>query len=270
MLRALAKRREDRFADATSFLSELEQARERLIHRLRRDFRLLPRDLRGWSAPANDPTTDAPAAVRTPGVANANAARSQRHIAWLTGSLFGAALATAIFSLWTTLVSAPTLAFDPPDVEPTAPDTTPMSGAIIPTSTPTTPAEQCDATQRPAVDGPSQRPDEPPRAVQARVRDTKRPGPVNVPPTEATPSEQARLVATQEPVLAALRACAGVPGTIIAELDIIEGRGVVVMLNRHKPGHAVSWHACARGVLEGLEYPRSTSAARVRLGLELR
>jgi len=275
VLRALAKRREHRFADATTFLSELEETRERLIHRLPHDYRLLPRDLRGWSAPANDPTTDVPAAVRTPGVANADAGRSQRRMVLLTGSLLGAALATAILSLWTTLASVPTLAFDPPaDVEPAAPEKMLVSGAVIPTGAPTTgaPAELCDAVERPAADDPSQRPDELPRAVQARVRDAKRLTPVNVqqPRTETTTSEQARRVATQEPVLVALRACPGVPVTIIAELDIVEGRGAVVTFNRHEPGHAVSWHPCARGVLEGLEYPRSTSAARVRLRLELR
>jgi hypothetical protein len=82
-------------------------------------------------------------------------------------------------------------------------------------------------------------------------------------------SDEAQLVAARESVLVALRACANIPGTIIAELDIEGGHGSVAMFNRHPPSGAVSWHACARTILEGLEYPASTVAGRVRVRLKL-
>ena len=46
-------------------------------------------------------------------------------------------------------------------------------------------------------------------------------------------------------------------------------REAVAKLNRHSPGSAVSWHACARLALEGLEYPASTIPGRVRVRLQL-
>ena len=54
-----------------------------------------------------------------------------------------------------------------------------------------------------------------------------------------------------------------------SELDIAHGRGSVVRLNRHAPSGAVSWHGCARDVLESLAYPVSEAAGRVRVRLTL-
>jgi len=79
--------------------------------------------------------------------------------------------------------------------------------------------------------------------------------------------EEAKAVAERE--LVALRDCPNIPGVIIAELDIARGRGSVAKLNRHAPSGAVSWHGCARDVLERLEYPVSDTAGRVRVRLTL-
>ena len=69
--------------------------------------------------------------------------------------------------------------------------------------------------------------------------------------------------------MVALRDCTNIPGIIIAELDIEHGHGSVAKLNRHAPSGAVSWHGCARDVLEGLEYPVYDTAGRVRVRLTL-
>jgi hypothetical protein len=99
----------------------------------------------------------------------------------------------------------------------------------------------------------------------------KRRGTANPPAPSRGPttSDEAQHVAGREAVLAALQQCANVPGTIIAELDIESGRGSVAMFNRHQPSGAVSWHACARTILEGLEFPASAVAGRVRVRLKL-
>ena len=107
-------------------------------------------------------------------------------------------------------------------------------------------------------------------AAQASKHGTRRraSGPGSALQREAVTSDEARSVAERE--LVALRACANVPGTVIAELDIVRGRASVVKLNRHAPSDAVSWHGCARDVFERLEYPHSevTGHVRVRFGLE--
>ena len=69
--------------------------------------------------------------------------------------------------------------------------------------------------------------------------------------------------------LSALRSCTNIPGTILAEMDIARGHGSVATLNRHAPSGAVSWHGCARDVLERMEYPVSDTAGRVRVRLTL-
>ena len=112
---------------------------------------------------------------------------------------------------------------------------------------------------------------DPPRVSVATAELRKTPrrssGPSPAPQREAVTSDEAEHVAKRE--LDALRACANIPGTIIAELDIAHGRGSVVRLNRHAPSGAVSWHGCARDVLESLAYPVSEAAGRVRVRLTL-
>lgn len=107
-------------------------------------------------------------------------------------------------------------------------------------------------------------------AAQNGTRDSRRRGSAHLPsPRGPVTSDEAQLVAARESVLVALGACANIPGTIIAEMDIEGGHGSVAMFNRHPPSGVVSWHACARTILEGLEYPASTVAGRVRVRLKL-
>ncbi|MBA3546004.1 MAG: hypothetical protein H0T76_05950 [Nannocystis sp.] len=106
-----------------------------------------------------------------------------------------------------------------------------------------------------------------PTTPEPRKTQRRSSGPSPAPRREAVTSDEAEGVAKRG--VDELRACTNIPGTIIAELDIAHGRATVVKLNRHAPSDAVSWHGCAQGVLERLEYPRSDVAGRVRVRLTL-
>ncbi|HEY0138081.1 MAG TPA: serine/threonine-protein kinase, partial [Nannocystis sp.] len=207
VLRALAKRRDDRFADATAFLGELEETTERLIYRMPRGYQLVPRDLRGWDASANDSTTEAPAAVRAPRAAKTDAGRSQRRAALLVGSVVGAVLATGVLYL-RPLASSVTSELHP-GAGSSAPEVQPVPGLPPPGASTSSLAgaqpEACDASER--SDEP-RRPDEPQRVTVARERDTKRRNsmPGAGPALDLSLSEQARRVATEQRVLVGLRA----------------------------------------------------------------
>jgi serine/threonine protein kinase len=264
VLRALEKRREDRFADAAAFLSELEETRERLLYRLPPSYRLLPRGLRGGHASANEPSADPPAPV---------AVRSRR-VGRVAALVAGATLATTLFALRSALAPdpSPELAStgEPAPSHPVLEDSrVPM--ALAPTSRPAE-GEAAPPDERDICNVDQDRDASPeasgalaivettnPRETRRRASSTSR----RAPPT----SEEAQRVVELEPVLAALRACPGVPGTVIAELEIVGGRGSVAMLNRHPPRGDVPWHRCAREILEELEYPVSGTAGRVRVRL---
>lgn len=134
--------------------------------------------------------------------------------------------------------------------------------------------DQASTPKSPAVSPISEELDhaDPPRTSRGSTlaAQNRRRGSANPPsPRGPVTSDEAQLVTARASVLVALGACANIPGTIIAELDIEGGHGSVAMFNRHPPSGAVSWHACARTILEGLEYPASTVAGRVRVRLKL-
>jgi serine/threonine protein kinase len=261
--RALEKRREDRFADAAAFLTEIEETRERLLYRLPPGYRLLPRGLRGGHASANEPMTDIPAPVPAPA-----GGRSRRRAAALVA---GAALATILFSLRNTLLNPQDPNHEPVEVDdlPAKPhghdDEMVVPGPLSPTT------RSPDGKTAPQVSAPTsaeQRIDDPP-AVRPRVSETRRRGPVTPPPLQrgAPTSDEAQRIAEREPVLVAIRACSTIPGAIIAEMDIKRGRATVTMLNRHPPSDAVQWHACVREILEAQQYPISDTTGHVRVRL---
>lgn len=251
VLRALAKHPDDRFADAAAFMNELEEARERLLYRLPPDYRLLPRDLRGGHASANEPSADLPAPVPA------------RERAWgrLAALVVGTTLVTTLLALRGAYMPAtdPGPALTGGELEPRPPDRytdSPPDRAEDPV--PPEARAFCDpptATSIPTITEPIE-----PRETRRRAAS---PIPRRDPPT----SEEAQRVVEREPVLAALRACPGIPGAVIAELEIARGRARVAMLNRHPPRDEVPWHRCAREVLEALEYPGATTVGRVRVRL---
>ena len=68
---------------------------------------------------------------------------------------------------------------------------------------------------------------------------------------------------------ATLRACPDVPGVVVADLELLGGRGTVTALNRHAVASALPWHACVKAALEAVSYPASAAASRVRVRLQL-
>ncbi|MFY0534075.1 hypothetical protein [Nannocystis pusilla] len=58
----------------------------------------------------------------------------------------------------------------------------------------------------------------------------------------------------------------------MADLDVVRGKGVVVMLNARAPAPddpRYPWHACASDALERVRFPVSAVAGRVRVRLPL-
>lgn len=257
-LRALEKRREDRFADASAFLNEIEETRERLLYRLPPGYRLLPRGLRGGHASANEPTTDIPAPVPVGG-------RSRWRMAALVA---GFALAMTLFGLRSALLDPEPAELDNHVVrlDGLDGDAVAVPGALSPTAQPTDEVIASPqvlepiSTDQDNADASALRtsPREPRRRASATPPALRRGAPT---------SDEAQRVAEREPVLASLRACASVPGTIIAEMDIERGRATVTMLNRHSPSDDIAWHGCARATLEALAYPVSDIAGHVRVRL---
>jgi len=257
VLRALAKLPDDRFADAAAFMNELAETRERLLYRLPPDYRLLPRDLRGGHASANEPSADLPAPVPA------------RERAWgrLAALVAGATLVTTLLALRGTLVTVPDpgptltrgeLAPRPPDQDVESPPDRAANGSVPPEA-----RDICD----PDRDAPPTAASTPALTEQTGPRETRRRAAAPIPRRDPPTSEEAQRIVEREPVLAALRACPGIPGAIIAELEIARGRARVAMLNRHPPRDEVPWHRCARGVLEALEYPTAATVGRVRVRL---
>jgi len=258
VLRALEKRREDRFADAAAFLTELEETRERLLYRLPPSYRLLPRGLRGGHASANEPSADPPAPV---------VVRSRR-VGRMAALVACATLATTLFALRSALGPDPRpepATTDDAPIHPVLEDSRlPMSRpaggeAALPEERDICNVDQDRDASPEALGAMALVENTSPRETRRRASSTSRRGP----PT----SEEAQRVAEREPVLASLRACPNVPGAVIAELEIAGGRASVAMLNRHRPSGDVPWHQCARELLEGLEYPVSGTAGRVRVRL---
>ena len=89
-------------------------------------------------------------------------------------------------------------------------------------------------------------------------------------PVRSEPISSAEAERAADRASATLRACPDVPGVVVADLELLGGRGTVTALNRHAVSPALPWHACAKAALEAVTYPASTTASRVRVRLQLR
>jgi len=267
------------------------------LGRILRDTAVSIREVRTPSPSAHRTVAPTPAVSASPPTTTlahvapalpASAPPPQVHFERVTLAVGGAVVSLLLVALVTTAswsfarpgeVESPRIAGQPQaavNVAP-APQVDPPQAATSQAEPPPQAAKKAAPTQAhanvepaaPAVDitPPRARSNEKPRSssLKREVRPDSKPRHEAVTAAEATRAA--------EGALEALRACAGAPAKIAADLSMTRGRAVVSALNLAAlppSGAPASWQECIREQLERLSYPVSETASRVRVRLKLR
>jgi hypothetical protein len=107
---------------------------------------------------------------------------------------------------------------------------------------------------------------DPPLAVQTRAAPARAARPMAVPPPlPPQPSAMAMALAA----IPTLRGCPNPPARFFAQLHIEHGRATIDKIDGLDFNPTLSWQACARRVLEAVQYPRVVGSSTLRVNFIL-